>query len=66
MPPAAGKGLEAEPRLPTPEIAKMRYNPANFAYRIGTGPWSVGYAVSHALRFYDSRSRSEHHDQVSR
>jgi hypothetical protein len=59
MPLAVGKGLEAEPPLPAPKIAKMGYNPAKFAYRIGTGPWSAGYAVSYAVSFYDSRSGSE-------
>lgn len=49
----------AEAPLPTPDISKMGYNPANFAYRIGTGPWSAGYAVSYAISFYDDRSRSE-------
>ena len=33
------------PPLPTPKVGRMRYNPANFAYNIGTGPWAPGYAV---------------------
>jgi hypothetical protein len=49
----------AEAPLPTPDISKMGYNPANFAYWIGTGPWSAGYAVSYAVSFYDDRTRSE-------
>ena len=59
MSPAAGKDREPEPPLPTPKIAKMGYNPANFAHWIGTGPWSAGYAVSYAVSFYDSTSGSE-------
>ncbi|HTM23630.1 MAG TPA: DNA-3-methyladenine glycosylase I [Vicinamibacterales bacterium] len=42
-----------------PDISRMGYNPANFAFRIGTGPWSRGYAVSYAVSFYDDRTRSE-------
>ena len=37
----------------------MGYNPANFAYRIGTGPWAAGYSVSYAISFYDARTRTE-------
>jgi hypothetical protein len=37
----------------------MGYNPANFAYRIGTGPWSAGYSVSYAVSFYDERTGVE-------
>ena len=48
-----------EPPLPTPKIAKMGYNPANFAYWIGTGPWTPGSAVSHAISFYDHTSGRE-------
>ena len=51
--------IAADAPLATPKIAKMGYNPANFAYRIGTGPWSAGYAVSYAVSFYDSRSGTE-------
>jgi hypothetical protein len=32
----------------------MGCNPANFAYHIGTGPWSRGYAVYYAV---SSRTR---------
>jgi hypothetical protein len=34
----------AGPPLPVPKIGRMGYNPANFAYTIGTGPWVPGYA----------------------
>jgi len=45
----------AGPPLPVPKIGRMGYNPANFAYTIGTGPWVPGYAVS----FYDARTGRE-------
>jgi hypothetical protein len=32
----------------------MGYNPANFAYHIGTGPWVRGYVVYYAVSFYDA------------
>jgi hypothetical protein len=52
--------METSPRaLPVPDISKMGYNPANFAYEIGTGPWSAGYVVSYAISFYDGRSGTE-------
>ena len=35
--------------LPTPNISRMGYNPANFAYWIGTGPWVAGYSVYYTL-----------------
>ena len=34
----------------------MGYNPANFAYHIGTGSWVEGYAVCYAVSFYDRRT----------
>jgi len=37
----------------------MGYNPANFAYHIGTGPWVPGYAVSYAVSFYDGKTDRE-------
>jgi hypothetical protein len=52
-------GQPADGPLPTPDISKMGYNPANFAYWMGTGPWSPGYAVSYAISFYDERTRTE-------
>src|SRR5258707_206776 len=45
--------------LRTPKIGRMVYNPANFAYHIGTGPWVVGYSVFYAIGFYDARSGRE-------
>jgi len=32
----------------------MGYNPANFAWHIGTGPWTPGYAVSYAISSFTS------------
>jgi len=37
----------------------MGYNPANFAYHIGTGPWVHGYLVSYAVSFYDAGTDRE-------
>ncbi|MCC7261617.1 MAG: GNAT family N-acetyltransferase [Candidatus Latescibacteria bacterium] len=45
--------------MPRPDISKMGYNPANFAYRIGTGPWTVDYAVYYAVSFFDARTQQE-------
>jgi hypothetical protein len=45
--------------LPTPKIGRMGYNPANFAYNIGTGPWVRGYTVSYAISFVDARTGRE-------
>src|SRR5437868_15115189 len=45
--------------MPTPNIAKLGYNPANFACWIGTGPWVAGYAVYYAISFYDARTQTE-------
>jgi hypothetical protein len=45
--------------LPKPRISKMGYNPANFAYWIGTGPRVFGYAVNCAISFYDEKTQSE-------
>ena len=45
--------------LPTPRIGRMGYNPANFAYHIGTGPWGLGYAVCYAVSFYDAATGRE-------
>ena len=45
--------------LPTPRIGRMGYNPANFAYHIGTGPWARGYAVYYAVSFYDATTGRE-------
>lgn len=45
--------------LPTPKIGRMGYNPANFAYHIGTGPWVRGYRVYYAISFYDARTARE-------
>lgn len=37
----------------------MGYNPANFAYHIGAGPWVPGYAVYYAISFYDATTGRE-------
>ena len=37
----------------------MGYNPANFAYHIGTGPWVSGYSVYYAISFLDARTQTE-------
>jgi hypothetical protein len=37
----------------------MGYNPANFAYHIGTAPWVPGYTVYYAVSFYDARTDRE-------
>ncbi len=37
----------------------MGYNPANFAYHLGTGPWMRGYAVYYAVSFYDATTGRE-------
>jgi hypothetical protein len=47
------------PSMPTPDISKMGYNPANFAYRIGTGPWVSGYSVYYAISFYNAITQTE-------
>lgn len=45
--------------LPRPKIGRMGYNPANFAYHIGTGPWIHGYVVYYAVSFYDAKTGRE-------
>ena len=45
--------------MPSPNVSKMGYNPANFAYWIGKGPWIPGYSVYYAISFYDARTRTE-------
>lgn len=47
------------PSMPTPDISKMGYNPANFAYHMGTGPWVKGYTVYYAISFYDAATATE-------
>jgi hypothetical protein len=37
----------------------MGYNPANFAWHIGTGPWIPGYVVSYAISFFDATTGRE-------
>ena len=51
--------VKATPLMPTPKISKMGYNPANFAYWIGNGPWVAGYSVYYAISFYDATTGSE-------
>jgi hypothetical protein len=45
--------------LPTPKIGRMGYNPANFAYHIGTGPRVQGYRVCYAISFCDATNDRE-------
>jgi len=45
--------------MPKPNVAKMGYNPANFAYWIGEEPWVPGYSVYYAISFYDARANVE-------
>jgi hypothetical protein len=45
--------------MSAPDISKLKYNPANFAYWIGTGPWVAGYQVSYAISFYDDKTQTE-------
>jgi len=42
-----------------PDVSKMGYNPANFAYWIGEEPWVPGYSVYYAISFYDARTNVE-------
>ena len=49
----------ASTSLPTPKIGRMGYNPANFAYHIGMGPWVQGYRVYYAISFYDETTDRE-------
>lgn len=38
-----GEGLDQTlPEWPVPDVSKMGYNPANFAYWIGEEPWTPG------------------------
>lgn len=57
--PRTRNGDAAKPVLPTPDVSRMGYNPANFAYWMGTGPWVPGYSVSYAISFYDARTQTE-------
>jgi hypothetical protein len=50
--------MNAQP-LPTPRIGRMGYNPANFAYHIGTAPWVHGYSVCYSISFFDARTGRE-------
>jgi hypothetical protein len=45
--------------MPKPEVSKMGYNPANFAYWIGEKPWVPGYAVYYAISFYNEITKVE-------
>lgn len=45
--------------LRKPNISRMGYNPANFAYWIGEPPWIPGYLVSYAIGFYDATTDTE-------
>jgi hypothetical protein len=48
-----------EKGLVAPKISRMGYNPANFAYHIGTGQWVPGYLVYYAISYYDVRTDRE-------
>ena len=55
-----GNGESAKPSgMPKPDVSKMGYNPANFAYWIGEEPWVPGYSVYYAISFYDARAKVE-------
>ena len=56
---AIGSTKDQSLPLPTPDVSKMGYNPANFAYWIGDEPWVVGYSVCYAISFYDSVTQGE-------
>jgi len=45
--------------LPVPDVSRMGYNPANFAFWIGEEPWVPGYLVYYAISFYDSVTKVE-------
>jgi hypothetical protein len=45
--------------MPKPNVSRMGYNPANFAYWIGEEPWVAGYSVYYAISFYDARTGVE-------
>ena len=45
--------------MPKPDVSKMSYNPANFAYWIGEEPWVSGYSVCYAISFYDAQTGAE-------
>src|SRR5215469_14746304 len=47
------------PDWPAPDVSKMGYNPANFAYWIGDPPWLPSYSVSYAISFYDAITQAE-------
>ena len=47
------------PVMPKPNVAKMGYNPANFAFWIGEEPWVPGYSVYYAISFYDANTNVE-------
>lgn len=53
------ESVKKPPALPTPNISKMGYNPANFAYWIGEEPWVPGYSVYYAISFYDATTQTE-------
>jgi len=56
----ANTPMTSQNRLfPRPKIGRMGYNPANFAYHIGTGPWVPGDTVYYSVGFYDARTDRE-------
>ena|ERR1700693_5022760 len=58
VPPDTGEAMKASD-MPRPDLSKMGYNPANFAYWIGEEPWVPGYSVYYAISFYDARAKVE-------
>ena len=56
--PDTGEAVKASD-MPRPDVSKMGYNPANFAYWIGEEPWVPGYSVYYAISFYDSVAQVE-------
>ena len=54
-------GLPAEPiALPTPNISRMGYNPANFAYWIGAGPWVCITRSASTMRVHNGNPPARH------
>ena len=45
--------------MPMPDVSKMGYNPANFAYWIGEEPWVPEYQVYYAISFYNAKTKVE-------
>ena len=50
--------------MPGPDVSKMGYNPANFAYWIGEEPWVPGYFVTMRSASMMRERRSNRSDQL--